>query len=167
MQSWFGLLCLRVCLQDVMEDGSVEDQWRKMGGWHAGPGGRAGLWGLLWGWPGLAGIPGVSGLPLCVGGGGILCWFSWWPGCVLVFSGPQMVPVAPAMYACWPLPATAGFSSLSCACDCLCYLPLAGNELASLYVGVIPWPLLGGGIPRWSSALGALRKGERWGALCV
>lgn len=76
-------------------------------------------------------------------------------------------PVAPAMHACWPLLATAGLSSLFCACDCLCSLLLAGNELASLYVGVIPWPLMAGGVPGWSSALGALKKGVRWGALHV
>ena len=59
-----------------------------------GLGGRAGLWDLPWGWPGLAGVPGgVAGLPSCVGGGEIPCSFSWWPGHVLVFSGPQMVPL--------------------------------------------------------------------------
>lgn len=103
------------------------DGWRKVGGRHAGPGGGAGVWGPLQGWPGTAGVPGVAGPPSCVGGGGIPRWFSWWPGCVLVFSGPRAAPSPPSRdpcCACLPAPPhRCRPSSSSRACDRLCPLP--------------------------------------------
>lgn len=103
------------------------DGWRKVGGRHAGPGGGAGVWGPLQGWPGTAGVPGVAGPPSCVGGGGIPRWFSWWPGCVLVFSGPRAAPSPPSRdpcCVCLPAPPhRCRPSSLSRACARLCPLP--------------------------------------------
>lgn len=179
----------RACPQDVeprgqtlMEDGSVADGWdgwmdgwRKVGGRHAGPGGGAGVWGPLQGWPGAAGVPGVAGPPSCVGGGGIPRWFSWWPGCVpgaFWSLGGALAPVPRPLLRVLagpspPLPAPP--PRPVCATACVPFRhpcsPRSGTELASPHVGVVSRPLSAGGVPGWSSALGALRGGRGGGAL--
>ena len=93
------------------------------------------------------------------------------PGCFLVPGRrPCPCPAAPAACACRPLPTAAGPPPRPvCATACVPFRhpcsPRSGTELASPHVGVVSRPLSAGGVPGWSSALGALRGGRGGGAL--
>ena len=117
-----------------------------------GLGGRAGLWDLPWGWPGLAGVPGgVAGLPSCVGGGEIPCWFSWWPGHVLVFFWPPDGASAPDL---WPLPCMLSGPS---------WPLLVFSPCPECVTACVPFPCLGGS---WPCLMGVLFPGLSIGWWC-
>lgn len=118
-------------------------------------------------------------------GTALVCGWRWDPALVFlvarlcpgVFWSPggalAPVPVTPAARACRPLPTAAGLPPRPArATACVPFRPRSlrsGTEPASPHVGVVSRPPSAGGVPGWSSALGALRGrrgrgGEPWRA---
>ena len=134
----------------------------------AGPGGGVGWWGPVLGLAGTGQHPRrVVGLFSCMGGGGTLHWFSWWPGCVPgVFVVPgwclQPCPAAPAMCACRPLPLLLAFPPCPVRATAPCSLPLSGAELAPPHLGVVPQPLLASGVPKVGWCVGDVGASSVW-----
>ena len=140
----------------------------------AGPGGGAGSWGPALGLAGTGRRPRrVAGPPSCVGGGGTPRWFSWWPGRVpgvFVVPGwrPRPCPAAPAVRACRPLPAAAGLSSSSRACDRPALPSPVWGRAGLASCGCRPPASVGRWRPRGGAARGELCAcGGRGGRRCA